>query len=440
MVKQKNILIISAADPYKSAGVVALDLYEGLSKIEGNNVVLLTKFCVSNNQDIKSFLTPIENNAEKVKRKLMKILVKTRLVQNKMIDTLPDYHVLDFDQTKTFYKTKTLLRKAKIQPDHIIIVFTQNFISFKNIHELNKLTKARVYLYPMDMAHFTGACHYSWDCNRYSQKCGTCPALFSNDENDQSHRNLDFKAKYIEKTDITLFAGNTQMFNQLKFSSLFRDKETYNNIFPVPNQQVFRALDKEKYRIEMKLEEDNLVFFFGSVSLSEKRKGVAVLLESLEIIAANYRKTSMHKREIVFLIAGNKFPENFVSTLPFKIRHVGYLHNYSDLATMYNVADFFICPSLEDSGPTMILQSMLCNTPTISFDIGFATDFIQDRVNGLIAKDKTSMALSECLTSAINLSKTDYLQLKQELQKTSLKIDAQKILNEIQNILENDIH
>jgi Glycosyltransferase Family 4 len=55
-----------------------------------------------------------------------------------------------------------------------------------------------------DMWPFTGGCHYSGDCDRYTQHCGCCPQLGSSHPSDFSSWVWQRKAKSFNTLDLTL--------------------------------------------------------------------------------------------------------------------------------------------------------------------------------------------------------------------------------------------
>ncbi len=436
MVKTKNILIISAANPYKSSGIVALDLLNGLSQFEDNKVKLLTKHCKSDNPNVIAFLNPVQYCLERIANKFRKILYKLNLKENYLLNTNPDYHVLDFDQTKTFYKTEQILKKAKFQPSHIIILFTYNFVSYKNIYELNKTTGAPIYLYPMDMAPFTGGCHYAWDCVGYQNQCGNCPAIYSTKLQDHTNINHSYKMEFMQKTDVSLFAANSQIAYQIKHSTIFKNKIIHEGIFPVPDKNIFKKLSKNEVRNFFNIDQNEVVLFFGAVSLSEKRKGMQILLQGLNIVYKKLIESGYDINKITLLVAGNNLNYQLNETA-FEIKHLGFITDYALLAKAYNAADYFICPSIEEAGPTMILQSILCGTPSICFNTGYAADYIKDEVNGYIIFEKNSIALSEAIIKAIKLPAPIYSSMKNEVKITSKKINQNIILKNITDIITN---
>lgn len=418
MVKTKNILIISAADPYRSAGIVALDLYKGLSTFEGNKVKLITKFCKPQNQNVISFLKPIEHNFERIINKFKKLLIKLKLKENKIKYTNPDYHVLDFDQTNTFFETKQILKKVEFKPSHIIVLFTQNFISFKNIYELNKTTSARIYLYPMDMAHLTGGCHYAWDCSGYKSKCSNCPAIIIQSNKNQSLLNQAFKEGYISKTDLTIFACNEQIKEQIESSAIFKNKNVISEIYPIPDRSIFFPDDKSRCMEYFGIDKNQVVLFFGSVSFDDRRKGMKILQAALFELEKELKKINFDLKKITFLTAGSKYEIQEWPRSHFNFVELGYINDYKTLAKAYNASDFFISPSIEETGPTMVLQSILCETPAITFNLGYTKEFYTAKLRQLISYEKNSSSLMKVILNSLKIDenfKNEFRQINHDL-------------------------
>lgn len=241
-----KILILSNSNPYKIAGIVAKDLFEGLRNIPRNNVKLLVKvYDKHSNEDIESIDGFFHHYRKWIFRKIMRLLVRLKIIKDKKIKTNIDYSVQDYDQTITYYSTEKILKKAGFKPDVIVVLFMQTFLSYKNLFELNKETNAPILLYMMDMAPMTGGCHYAWDCEKYLKKCGECPALYSTKYNDQTMVNFEFKKKCIEKTNIIPIAATEWQFRQLKKSSMFKAKKKF---------KVILSIDKNQYRLGDKIE------------------------------------------------------------------------------------------------------------------------------------------------------------------------------------------
>jgi len=413
-----KILILSKSDPYKNAGIVAKDLLDGLKNHEGNEVKLIVK--VWGHYPDKDII-PIDSffmyNQKRLFRKGFNLLKRLGLFRKNTFKTNRDYNVQDYDQTITYFSTKKILKKAGFTPDAILVLFMQNFLSYKNIYELNHITKASIFLYLMDMAPMTGGCHYAWDCKGYEKQCGKCPALFSDNHPDQSHINWKFKKEFVEKTNITVIAGTEWTFQRLKKNSIFINKQKHKILLPI-DQNVYKPANKKSARKQLGLPLDKKIIFFGAVSIKIKRKGFNELMKALNIL--NDQMADENKKNIHLAVAGKESSE-FEEHLPFTNTVLGYL-SHTGLAKAFQAADVFVSPSIEDSGPMMINQSIMCGTPVVSFEMGVALDLVHTGKTGYRAKLFDSKDLSEGIRYIIFLNNERYLEIKKNCRNVGIKL------------------
>lgn len=396
-----NILIISTPNPYKTSGIVAFNLYRGL-KGKGHNTKVLTKlYDEYNDEDIVSMETPFDILKQRIENKYITIRNRFKLFAIKKIKTNSEYHIQDFDQTKEYYSTKSILKKVKFKPDIIFYLFQQNFLTAKNLYELNTITGAQIFWYLMDTAPLTGICHYSWSCDAYTNGCGNCPALYSTSKNDQSAINFRYKQQYLSKTNISIITPTEWQTKKAEKSLLFKDKPLHKvllSIDPVTYNFIPKAAGKKNLGIPV----DKKVIFFGSTSVSDKRKGMNYLVEAFQILKGNFYKTD---NNILLLIAGNFDP---LISLPFECKNLGLLQTSEQLASAYQAADVFVCPSIEDSGPMMINQSIMTGTPVVSFDMGVAEDLVITGTTGYRAKLMDSHDLAKGINAVISSSEQEH--------------------------------
>jgi glycosyltransferase involved in cell wall biosynthesis len=257
------------------------------------------------------------------------------------------------------------------------------------------------------MAPFTGGCHYSWECKGYQNNCGKCPGLYSSDPFDLTYENLSYKKKYISKTNIQIIAGSEWQYRQAKNSSLFRDKPVHKILLSI-DPSVFRPLDKGEIKLKFGILSVKKVVFFGSVGLSDQRKGMLYLIESLKILKEITKKTNPElEKNILLLIAGER-SEGIAGSLPFESLYLGLLNNTFGIASAFQAADIFVCPSIEDSGPMMINQSIMCGTPVVSFEMGVALDLVKNGETGYRAKIKDSVDLAQGIYNILTLESDKY--------------------------------
>jgi len=412
-----NILMLYTQNPFKTSGSIPMDLLSEL-KNEGHSVRLLVKpYDPNYPKDVLSVNTSFSQKLNEILLNRIKYHILSRFKFNK---TDPKYHFHSLKEQKQFYSTNRILKKSKIKPDAIILFFVKDFISAKNIYELYKETNAPIYWLLYDMAPMTGGCHFAWDCKGYLNKCGNCPGLFSNDPHDNTFKNLELKKKYLDNTDIRIVVGSEWQAKQAKQSSIFKNHPTYK-ILSAFNKDIFKPLSKELIRKNIGIPNDKKIIFFGAYGLSEKRKGIEYLLDSFKILKDLIATDAELNNKIILLIAGNGF-EKIKSRLIFECHHMGMLDNAYGIASAYQAADLFVCPSIEDSGPTMINQSLMCGTPVVSFEMGVALDLVFNGKTGYRAKLKDREDLAKGMYDILSMHINEYENMKSNCRQLALDL------------------
>jgi glycosyltransferase involved in cell wall biosynthesis len=161
------------------------------------------------------------------------------------------------------------------------------------------------------------------------------------------------------------------------------------------------------------------------------------LIESLKILKEKTTKTNSDiEKDILLLIAGKRF-EGIADTLPFKYLYLGLLDNTIGIASAYQAADVFVCPSVEDSGPMMINQSIMCGTPVVSFEMGVTLDLVETGKTGYRAKIKDTVDMAQGIYNILTLDSDKYKQLSKNCRELALSLYSPEVhLEQIMKILE----
>ena len=423
-----NILIITPSNPNVSAGIVANDLYGALSAINGNNVLILTKnYDKTSGANVISYYNKRQQLIWNMKRRLENIKKKAEkivdLFPNKLVSIFfnPqsinfDYAFHDYDMKREYISTDKILRKIDFIPDVIIVLFLDKFITYKNIYELSKQSSAPIFMYMMDMALLTGGCHYAWDCQGYLNKCGNCPALYSDKDEDQSRVNWEYKQEYISKTNIIAVAPTQYTYEQLGMSSLFKKKVKEKVLLGIDSDR-YKPSDKIRARKVLGLPLGKKILFFGAGNVQNRRKGFRELLKSLDIVN-EYEK--MHNIHIA--IAG-QIAINAEIFLPFDYTYLGKL-THEKLPLAYQAADVLLCPSIEDSGPMMINQAIMSGLPVVAFAMGVAFDLVITGKTGYRAKLRDSADFAKGIKYILGLSSEEYSVMKQNCRELALSLSS----------------
>jgi len=395
---KKKILILSASSPNSNSGIVGLDLVNALSDFDCHLVT--NSYSSSKQRGIIFLKSTFDYYLDKIKNKIK------RIKRISIEESDPSYHMLSVDERKFPIKARKILKMYNDTPDYIISIFPHKFISPKDLFLLQEITGAPIFIYLMDMSPMTGGCHYAWNCNGYKMECGECPGIYSMNRFDETYQNFIFKKKFYQMTNLKVVAASFESYLQLEYSAIFKGKQKYKLHLPI-NEEIFHPIEYDIACKSLFLNASRKYIFFGAAFLDQKRKGIEYLVEALNYLNNSF--TSEESKNIELLVAGHCNDE-LLSQLPFKVNVLGHL-DYENLALAFGASTVFVCPSIEDSGPMMINQAMMCGRPVVSFDIGVARDFIEDGTTGFIVEKKQSKQMANRLRLMLTISKEEYIEI-----------------------------
>ncbi len=101
----------------------------------------------------------------------------------------------------------------------------------------------------------------------------------------------------------------------------------------------------------------------------------------MEALHQLYKNAPHLSNDIVLIIAGLSSVD-LQTYFDFKVIHTGSLP-YDKLAEYYGMADVYLSGSIQDAGPMMINQALMCGTPVVAFNIGTACDLINSKTGYL---------------------------------------------------------
>lgn len=435
-----NIIILSASNPFKTAGIVAYDLYTALKKNHNTKILVKDwkkysdKNIITIDNKYSHALRFLNTKFKRGIRKLFKRINKNyKSKDEKITESLQYDYYFEYNNKKTFFSTKHILRRIPFLPDVIIVMFMPGFINYKNLFELQYKTKSKIILMPMDMVPFTGGCHYAWDCKQYISICKNCPALINFKNTSLAHEIFSFKQQYLDKIDLIIIAGSEYILQQIKQSSLFKKFKKYKVLLPI-NPNLFKPVDKKIARNFFNFPDDKKVLFIGAIGIKDKRKGFQYLVEALQYLYQNIDEDLRQKIHIA--IAAN-YNENIAGEFRFSQTYLGYL-NFEELSLLFQASDIFLNASIEDSGPMMINQAIMSGTPVVAFNMGIAQDLVITNKTGYLAILKDFQDFARGIKNIISLNDKDYNLIRMNCRELAISnfhpdVVATKIIEIIKN-------
>jgi glycosyltransferase involved in cell wall biosynthesis len=284
-----------------------------------------------------------------------------------------------------WFPLQRLTRILPFKPDAIVAHWVSHFLSARMMQQLSSAMNAPLYWYMMDMAPLTGGCHYAFECQGYTQRCGQCPQLkYGREPLDLSHRQLQKKQSDLLAADITAVVPTSWLKRQAMASTLFSTRSIKQVMLGI-DVNMFKPIAQGEARSVLGLPADRKIIFFGAHHIHDERKGFRYLREALGRLHGMLERNLQLRRSILVVTAGSQEGDTELE-MSFEHRHLGFLKGDVRLAAAYQAADVFVNASTEDSGPMMINESILCGTPVVSFDMGVAPDLVHTGRTGYRAR------------------------------------------------------
>jgi len=270
------------------------------------------------------------------------------------------------------------------------------FLSTYNIKQLFETCKPVVWTLH-DMWAFTGGCHYAGDCDHFEHECGDCWMLRDPETNDLSHKGwIKKQDMYAAAKNIVFVTCSNWLAGVARSSALLKDFR----IEAIPNPidtTVFGPKGKAWLRNKWGIDSDSKIILFGAANILDRRKGITYLVEALHDLKKNYPDTE--KIEIVIFGKNKTFD---VGSLPFKAYELNMIDTEDEMAEVYNLADVYVTPAIEDNLPNTVMEALSCGIPVVAFNTGGIPDMVEHLKNGYLAEFKSAADLAKGIDLILN--------------------------------------
>jgi glycosyltransferase involved in cell wall biosynthesis len=200
--------------------------------------------------------------------------------------------------------------------------------------------------------------------------------------------------RYMSKLETELAQEATLVVTVSNYS-LKRIVELYGvdraKIRVVPNgvdPSVFKPMEvSDNFRRSLGIENKHYVLFVGNLIL---RKGVHFLIDAARYVVRD-------ESDVAFLIVGDGPLLNFLISYSAKLgvrRNFIFLGNVYDdvLPVIYNCADVFVLPSLQEGQGMVLLEAQACGKPVVAFNVGGVSECVKHGETGLLVEpDSTEL-------------------------------------------------
>ncbi len=246
-----------------------------------------------------------------------------------------------------------------------------------------------------DMWPFTGKCVWSFDCDRFSKRCGDCPQLsyYPPVKSDRSRFLLMLKKRLYGSGSFVIVTPSAWLQKQVS-QSILRSIPTY--VVPSPiDTRIFFPEDKALARQSIGIPpEKKVVLFVASWINTIPHKGAETFKEILADLYA--------KRDDMFTLVVGHLQGKSVLGEKYAGKETGWVEDPSVLRSCYAAADVFVSPTMAENSSCTIMEAMASGTATVAYDTGGIPEQILHRQTGLLIPRGDKRALLDGIMAILD--------------------------------------
>ena len=285
----------------------------------------------------------------------------------------------------------------------------QGMLSLKDIQKILRSGKPVVWTMH-DMWPATAICHYTRGCKNYKTQCHHCQLLPGKGSNDLSALVWKRKQRMLDGNSVFFVTCSRWLEGAAKQSALLEGQKMTN----IPNAidtRVYHPTDRQQAREALGLPTDKKVILFVSQKVTDGRKGMAYFVEAVQRLTDGHPE--LREQAVVAVLGGHS--EEVAAQLSLPTFPLGYVSDEKKIVSVYNAADVFVTPSLEDNLPNTIMEAMACGVPCVGFNVGGIPEEIDHKKNGYVASYRDAEDLAQGLHWV--LCEADYAALSSSAQR-----------------------
>ncbi len=242
-----------------------------------------------------------------------------------------------------------------------------------------------------DMWSFTGRCVYSENCRMFIDGCDqSCPTPNERPSLEPNLIRESWKLRgtiLLKHPNLTAIAPSRWIAEEAR-KGLWRTNPVYHIPYGVCLKS-HAVIEKDKARNLLNIPNDCPVALVVAHDLSDRRKGMALLCKALKKI----------KSSNLFLLTMGK--GQLLESVGIKCRSFGYVQDLKLKNVIYSAADFLIHPAIIDNLPCVVLESLACGVPVLSFAVGGLPDMVRPGLSGWLLDEVSEDSLARGIARAI---------------------------------------
>jgi len=265
----------------------------------------------------------------------------------------------------------------------------QGMLSLGGLRKIVKSGKPIVWTMH-DLWPASSICHYARGCKAFTTGCHNCPLLpGGGSKHDLSCSVWKKKKAILNRANICFVACSRWLEGQAKQSALLAGQR----IVSIPNAidgHTFCPQDKREARTKVDLPLDKHIILFVSQRVTDTRKGMEYFVEAIKRMVEEH--PDVRENTVAAILGGHS--DEIAERLDLPAYSLGYVDDEQTIVSIYNSADVYVLPSLEDNLPNTIMEALSCGVPCVGFRVGGIPEMIDHGRSGYVAEFKDAADLA----------------------------------------------
>jgi glycosyltransferase involved in cell wall biosynthesis len=363
-----KILFINLKDIEGGAALAVYRLSKGLETYHHTENYFIVKEKHSGDNNIFAAI-------DKQSESLEKMMIFTEFMVDRVFNKFGfQYYYLPFSPG-------FILKKAgELMPDIISLHIVHG--GYFKISHIKKLSKIAPIVWTLhDMWPFAANAAHTFGDESWKQLKGSKEEtkIYPHIGINRGKQLLKRKRRVYKKSNLHVVVPSRWLYNLVKQSPVFANKPMHRIAHGL-DLELFKPEDKASCRRALGISENAKVLMFSSSDDLTKSpwKGGQLLIDILTAIDSRMDS----QIETLVLGKGHLTPLKHLKKL--NLHPMGYINNEKLVTILLCAADLFIYPTRADSLGLVLVESIACGTPCITFDLGGCTDVIQNDVSGYL--------------------------------------------------------
>lgn len=255
------------------------------------------------------------------------------------------------------------------------LVHIHNWYNLLSINQIASIGRQFPIVFTLhDERLFTGGCHVTLGCDKFSTGCRMCPAV-SRNKKLVSRSFINLYETFESVKSFGILAPSHWLLERAKLAPILRNAIDFQVIPNVSSMKssasrIMNAQESQK----------NLKLVFIAADLSAKVKNLQVAIDAVGL----YSQVSEFTK-ITLTVVGQNFPRDFLQDRTFEIVHHPYI-DPSGLQKIFHNSQVLVVSSQSENAPNIITEAQLNEVIVIASSVGGIPEMIRDEETGFLAE------------------------------------------------------